>query len=268
MEKAVQDILRYLTRGKTALNHGEMLRLMVSVAEALKLLLTTKVHSTEQAQVEALLQENLHGIFTFPEVTKICPEPFSYAKGAEKQLLIKLIPLIKKVHAAGKNESREALKVRKLNIDEAIAHGRHALAGGKVEEAKKYFRQATHLHVDENAMYMIIADIFQEAGAYKESFEYLRFALMKDPGNRKACDMVVTAAMKIGNTDRGLLLLKKVQEKTKVTSRLLFAQGRLLAHKKQNETAIQLVEQSLEMDPMLIEAKTFLRKLTGKKAAV
>lgn len=266
MAKPVQDIIQHLSRAKAAFSKGQTLRPMVSVAEALKVMLTAQLHSVDAQKVASLMRENLQNISRLEAVKKLHPDPFAYQKGGEKRLLAELVPIIRGIHLDKKKENMEALRQRKLNIDQAINHGRNALAGGKVEEARKYFRQATNLHVDEDAMYLIIASALQEAGAFKESFEYVRLALMANPGDRRACEMLVEASKKAGNADRGLTMLKKVRDKKEPTAHLLYAMAQLSAQKKQPMEAVRLARGALDMDPELVDARKFLRKVEKQAA--
>jgi len=266
MTKPVQTVIQHLSRAKAAFAKGQTLKPMVSVAEALKVLLTAELHSTEVQQVGSLLRENLQNISKIPAVAALRSEPFSYNKGEEKKVLAQLVPLIKQLHADRKKDSMEAIRARKLNIDRAIIHAQNALAGGKLDEAKEYFRQAALLHVDEDAMFLIIATKLQEGEFFKESFEYLRQALQKNNNDRKACEMVVAAAKKVGNADRGLTLLKKIREKQGDAPHLVFALAQLTAQKKQFTDAAKLCKEALALDEGFIDAKKFLRKLEAKAA--
>ncbi|WP_461210991.1 hypothetical protein [Desulfocurvus sp. DL9XJH121] len=266
MADSVQNILKYLKRANAAFLKGETLRPMVSVAEALKLILSSKLHSMDQQKVTSLLRESLQNLSKLEAVKQFRAEPLALGKGGEKQVLAQLVPLIKKIHAERKRESMEAVRERKLNIDRAIIHGRNALAGGKVDEAREYFRQATNLHVDEDAMYLIIADALHQAEAFKESFEYLRLALMQNPGDRKACEMLVEACKKTGKAERGMLLLKKIQEKKEQTAQAGLALAKLLAQKRQYKEAEGQAQASLALDPELLDAKKFLRSVQSKAA--
>lgn len=266
MTKPVQTVVQHLNRAKAAYQKGQALRPMVSVAEALKVLLTQELHSTEMQTVAPLLRENLQNISKLKAVAAKRKEPFTYTRGEEKKLLAQLVPLIKQLHADRKKESMEAVRARKLNIDRAIIHAQNALAAGKLDEAKEYFRQATHLHVDEDAMFLIIASKLQEGEFFKESFEYLRPALQKNNNDRKACEMLVAAARKVGNADRGLTLVKKIRTKQGDAPYLLLAQAQLSAQKKQFAEAVELCKQALELDSGMIEIKKYLRKVEAKAA--
>ncbi|MBU1003706.1 MAG: hypothetical protein KKE73_14425 [Proteobacteria bacterium] len=266
MTKPVQTIVQHLSRAKSAFLKGETLRPMVSVVEALKVMLTAQLHSTEMQQVSSLLRDILQNISKLEVVSSRRKEPFVYEKGEEKQLLAQLVPLIKAIHGDKKKESMEAVRARKLNIDRAINHAQNALSAGKLDEAKEYFRQAAHLYVDEDAMFLIIATKLQAGEFFKESFEYLRPALQKNNNDRKACEMLVAASKKVGNPDRGLTLLTKIREKQGDAPHLLFAMAQLSAAKKQFMESVKLCKQALALDGELVVVKKFLRKVEAKAA--
>jgi len=266
MANPVQTVVQHLNRSKAAFLKGETLRPLVSVAEALKIVITTQIHSQDMSKIATLLRDNLQNISKMQEVAKHLPEPLTYQPGAEKQILAQIIPLVKTLHKERKREGMDAVRARKLKIDHAIIHGTKAVQAGKFDEAKKYFREATNLHTDEDAMFLIIADRLQAAEVYKESFEYLRSALQVNPNDRKACDMVVTASEKIGNIERGAILLKKISDKKGATAHLNFALARLSGAKKQWAEAEKFATAALELNPSLLDVQKFLRKVSAKAA--
>lgn len=266
MAKPTQTVIQHLNRAKAAFLKGETLRPMVSVAEALKIVITQDIHSQDMSRIGPLLRENLQNISKMEQVRRHTQEAFAYKPGEEKQILARLVPLVKAIHGERKREDMDAVRARKLRIDHAIIHGANAVQAGKVEEAKKYFREAVNLHVDEDAMFMIIADKLQSAGAYKESFEYLRQALMVNPGDRRACEMTVAATVQVGNIQRGQTLLRKVADKKGMTAHLSYALAQLAAKQKQWADAEELAAAALEMDDSLVEARKFHRKVATKAA--
>lgn len=266
MAKPVQTVIQHLNRAKAAFLKGDTLRPLVSIAEALKIIVTTQIPSREMGQITTLLRENIANIPKMQEAAALIKEPIAYQPGGEKKVLAQLIPLVKAIHAERKREGLSAVRERKLKIDHAIIHGTNALQGGKVDEARKYFREATDLYVDEHAMFLIIAERLQAAEAWKESFEYLRSALGANANDRKACDMVVAASEKIGNLDRGMTLLKKIADKQGATAHLNYAMARLHAARKQWAEAEKLAGAAVEQDGGLMDAKKFQRKVAAKAA--
>lgn len=266
MASPVQTVIQHLSRAKAAFLKGETLRPLVCVAEALKIVLTTKLHSQDMAKVAGLLRENVQNLGKLEGVASRVSSPLGYQPGAERKLLALLLPVIKALHAETKRESMGAVRERKLKIDHAIIHGTKALQGGKVDEAQGYFREAVDLYVDEHAMFLIIADRLQAAGAFKESFEYLRGALALNPDERKACEMVVAASEKVANPDRGLTLLQKIAEKKGAGPHLHLALARLLVLKKQWPEAEGHARAAAQAKDDLLDAHKLLRRLTARAA--
>ena len=266
MANPVQTVIQHLSRAKAAFLKGESLRPLVSVAEALKIVITTRIHSQDMAKIASLLRENLQNLGKMEAVTSRLSTPLAYQPGAEKKILAQLVPVIKAIHADARREGMGAVRERKLKIDHAIIHGTKALQGGKLDEAQGYFREAVDSYVDEHAMILIIADRLQAAGAFKESFEYLRSALGVNPDDRKACEMVVTASEKVANPDRGLTLLHKIAEKKGAGPNLDFALARLLAVKKQWAEAETHARAAVQAKDDLLDAQKFLRRLLARSA--
>lgn len=160
----------------------------------------------------------------------------------------------------------DSIRQRKLRIDQNIKQAQKELAAGKMDEAKALFREAVNLHVDEDAMYLIIATKLQESDFYKESFEYLRHALTAAPDNRKACEMVVEACNKGGSPDRGFTLLKKIADKKGATPHLLYAMASLKESKRLYDEAVEFANQAIELDDSLMDAKKLIRRVKKKAA--
>jgi len=266
MVNPVQTVIQHLSRAKAAFLKGETLRPLVSVAEALKIVITTRIHSQDMAKIASLLRENLQNLGKMEDVAARLSAPLAYQPGAEKKVLAQLVPVIKAIHADARREGMGAVRERKLKIDHAIIHGTKALQGGKIDEAQGYFREAVDCYVDEHAMFLIVADRLQAAGAFKESFEYLRSALGANPDDRKACEMVVTASEKVANPDRGLTLLQKTAEKKGAGPNLHFALARLLAVKKQWAEAEAHAQAAVQAKDDLLDAQKFLRRLRARAA--
>lgn len=258
-KKPAKIVEEHLSRAKAAYLKGDPLRPLLFTAEALKVLATAQIHSMEFGRIGTMLRENLANLHKMERVKKLHPDAFVYAKGKEKQVLGALVPLVKKIKDELDAESMEEMRKRKLAIDKAILSGQRMLDAGKVAEAQQGFREAVEMHVDEDAMFLIIPEKLQAAGAYGESLEYLRRALEIDPASRKACEMAGDAFEKLKDPDRGMAFFNRVKDKNGSNPHLLMGLARVQAVAKDYKAALATMAEVLGADPELVQA----RKLAG-----
>jgi len=255
MKKPAKIVEEHLSRAKVAYLKGDPLRPLLFTAEALKVLVTAQIHSMEFGRIGTMLRENLGNIHKIERVKKLHPNPFVYAKGKEKQILAALIPLVKQIKEELEAESMEEMRKRKLAIDKSILSGQRMLDAGKVAEAQQSFREAVEQHVDEDAMFLIIPERLQAAGAYSESLEYLRRALEIDPPSRKANEMAGEAFEKLKDPDRGLAFFNRIKDKHGSNPHLLMGLARVQASAKDFKAALATMEGVLKEEPELVQAK-------------
>lgn len=263
-EKPAKLAIEHLNRAKAAYLKGEALRPLVSVAEAVKVMATHPIHSLDIAPVASLLREMLASLNKDEKVRPHAGGALAYAKGQEKQLYGALAGAARKLKEEMDRESLEAMRQRKLKIDRAIIGGQKLLEQGNVPEAQRSFREAVELHVDEDAMFLVIPEKLQKAGCFKESLEYLKRALKLNPNERKACEL---AAEAYAQTDpaAGAAFFADLAGKGGDGTQPSLALARLcLAANKLPEAAAAL-KRCLELEPGLPDAKRLAAQV--RKAA-
>jgi tetratricopeptide (TPR) repeat protein len=266
-EKPAKVAIEHLNRAKAAYLKGEALRPLVSVAEAVKVMATSAIHSMDIGPVATLLREMLGSLSKDEKIRPFAAAGFSYVKGQEKQLYNGLASAARKLKEEMDRESLEAMRERKLKIDRAIIGGQKLLDQGNVPEAQRSFREAVELHVDEDAMFLIIPDKLQKAGCFRESLEYLKRALKINPSERKACELAAEAYIQIQDPAAGAALLGDLVLKGADGSHLQLAIARLnLAAKKLPEAAAAL-KQCLALEPGLPDAKRVAAQIRKAAAA-
>ena len=264
-EKPAKLAIEHLNRAKAAYLKGETLRPLVSVAEAVKVMATSTIHSMDIGPVATLLREMLGSLVKDEKVRKFVAGSLGYVKGQEKQLYTALASAARKLKEEMDRETLEAMRERKLKIDRAIIGGQKLLDQGNVPEAQRSFREAVELHVDEDAMFLIIPDKLQKANCFKESLEYLKRALKINPSERKACELAAEAYVQISDPAAGVALFTDLALKGGDGPHFHLALARLnLAAKKLPEAAAAL-KKCLELEPGQPDAKRLAAQI--KKAA-
>ncbi|MEW5773620.1 MAG: tetratricopeptide repeat protein [Thermodesulfobacteriota bacterium] len=264
-EKPAKVATEHLNRAKAAYLKGEALKPLVSVAEAVKVMATSAIHSMDLGPVATLLRELLGSLSKDEKIKQFAPGPFSYVKGQEKQLYNALASTARKLKEEMDRETLEAMRERKLKIDRAIIAGQRLLDHGNTPEAQRSFREAVEMHVDEDAMFLIIPEKLQKAGCFRESLEYLKRALKINPGERRACEMAAEAYEQAQDPAAGAALFTDLLAKGADGPHPHLALARLnLAAKKLPEAAAAL-KKCLELEPGLPDAKRLASQI--KRAA-
>ena len=258
MAKPAKIVEEHLSRAKAAFFKGETLKPLLSLAEALKLVVTRNIPSMDMPRIASLLRENFQNIGKIEAVKKIHPAPFIYKKGDEKKLLAALISVIKKVREEMERETLEAMRQRKMKIDQLIIQGRKYLEKKNILEAQRSFRGAVEEYVDEDAMFLVIADSLVSAGYSKEPLEYLKRALEIDPDNRKACELAYAAFEKAGDFSAAEVFFQNAVQKHGETAHLLLGLARARMKLKKFPEAADAARKALALDPGLAVAQKII----------
>lgn len=264
-DKPAKVAMEHLNRAKATYLKGEALRPLVSVAEAVKIMAASPIHSMEIGLVATLLREMLGNLNKDEKVKPHAGGTLAYVKGQEKQLYGQLAGAARKLKEEMDRESLEAMRERKLKIDRAIIAGQKLLDQGNVPEAQRSFREAAELHVDEDAMFLIIPDKLQKAGHFKESLEYLKRALKINPNERKACELAAEAYAQVGDPAAGVALFTEVAAKGGDGSQPQLALSRLHLAAGNLPAAAAALKRCVELEPGLPDAKRLALQI--KKAA-
>lgn len=264
-EKPAKAAIEHLNRAKVAYLKGEALKPLVSVAEAVKIMATSTIHSMDIGPVATLLREMLGSLNKDEKVKAHAAGAFSYVKGQEKQLYGLLAGAARKLKEEMDRETLEAMRERKLKIDRAIIAGQKLLDHGNVPEAQRSFREAVELHVDEDAMFLIIPEKLQKANCFKESLEYLKRALKITPNERKACELTAEAYVQIQDPAAGAALFADLVAKGGDGSQPQLALSRLYLAAGRLPEAAAALKRCAELEPGLPDARRLAAQI--KKAA-
>jgi len=264
MTKASKLVEQNLNRCRAALRKNEVLAGLSALVAGVKVMMQHKIHSVDMQRIGNMLRENLATLNRLGEVNTIHPSPLTWSAGQEKELLMAVLPLLKTLRDEREKEDFEATRERRLKIDRALINGSNALEHGKIAEAQELFREAVSVHVDEDALFMLIAERLQGAGYYSESFEHLRKAFEVDPNSRRASELLFDAAVQTKDVKRGMKYFERVQRESGDTAQVLLGEARLYAAAKDEAKARECAEKALECDEHLVLAKRLLHQLAAK----
>ncbi|MFW5487441.1 MAG: tetratricopeptide repeat protein [Desulfovibrio sp.] len=264
MNKSIQKIKTHLARSKAYYNRNEILRSLVSLAEALKLELSVKLSGQDKLVVLNGLREMTQLLGRIEEVKKYCPAPLVFSPGQERNVLVCLAKTIKVMHAVALKEDHEKAMERKISIDKLMLHGQTCLQNGKISEAEKAFNEAIELYVDEKALFSMIGTSLIEAGQERLAVKYFIQAMEEYPDDAQSYLKVAEAYQKADNPKSGIRALKRGMKH--LGKRADFYLQIALLEQAQGNTkeALQSVTESLALDEHNYKAKKLRERLAGK----
>lgn len=151
MPPSAKTIREDLARAKAAYAKNDDLRFLHLILSALRSFVTVRPTGPDRIQAEGLFRECCANLVKLDRVKKYLPQGLPFIKGQEKQLYAQLMPVARAVQEDLNRESLQAMRERKLRIDQAIIKGTKLLGEGNLAEAQRNFRAAVEDYVDEKA---------------------------------------------------------------------------------------------------------------------
>ncbi|GAB6036688.1 hypothetical protein JCM15519_12470 [Fundidesulfovibrio butyratiphilus] len=230
MKTTAKTIKQDLARCKSYYLRNEDLRALHALGMALKGFVSVKLAGMDKSEIETQFREAFSNVGKIALVAKLAPKGLPYLKGQEAKLLRYVGALYQKVKEETERVTLEALRERKLKIDQCVLKGQKFLDEGNLLEAQRNFREAVSLYVDEHGLFTLLALKLQEKGHYKASLEYLKGSIEVTPDNARTYDLLLTALAKTGEDAPGIKVLcdarKKVGDHPLLTATLQKLQAR------------------------------------------
>lgn len=262
MKKTVQKIKTLIARSKASYKRNEILRSLISLAEALKITLGVKLSGQSKLDVYNGMREMTQLLGRVEDVKKHCPFPLSFTPGQERKVLLCLAKVIKVMHAEALREDREKSIQRKISIDKLLLHGKNCLKNGKISEAEKTFDEAVSHYVDEQALFSIIGSSLIEAGQERIAVKYFIQAMDESPDDPQSYLKAAEAYNRAENPKSGIRALKRgVKHMGKRAD--LYLQIALLEYSQGNTAeALVAAKETLALDEYNYKAKKLVERLS------
>lgn len=157
--------------------------LIVGLKEAIKLSggLPTDVRSQLREAVQFINRDEM--------VKKFSPNGVSYQPSQERQLLISLVDIYKKIQEDNEKEDYEVAKERKQCLDQALNLGLKNLEAGKISEADQCFQEAISFYKNEHRIFFYIAKSLIDAGQVKRAGVYIKKGLELVPTDKEMANL-------------------------------------------------------------------------------
>jgi len=260
MTSTAKTIQEDLARAKTHYQRNDALRSLMSLGSALRGLLECKVAGPDKARIDTMLRESYQNANKFDKVREFAPKGLAYVKGEEKTMLGALLPLVKQIDEALKRESLEAMRARKLLIDQMLIKGNKLLAEKNVNEAMRCYREAANEFKNETGLFPMVATKLIEAACFKQAIEFARRAVFESPANPRAYDLLQTGLLKTGDWDAADKFFAEGQKLVGENPYFFQLQAVVKAKRGDLPGAATAAEKALSLDPSLDQAAKILKK--------
>jgi tetratricopeptide (TPR) repeat protein len=260
MTSTPKTIQEDLARSKSYYQRNDVLRSLMGLGNALRGLVGAKVAGPDKARIDTMLRESYQNINKFEKVREFAPKGLAYVKGEEKTMLAALLPVVKQIDEALKREGLEAMRARKLLIDQMVIKGNKLLAEKNVGEAMRCYREAVAEFKDETGLFPLIATRLIDTGHFKQSIEFSRRAVFESPANPRAHDLLQTGLIKTGDWDAADKFFAEAQKQLGENAYFLQLQAMIKAKRGDLPGAAAAAEKALALDSSLEQAAKILKK--------
>ncbi len=170
---------------------NETLRALGSMLVGLKDVVASKAQPP--VEVRSMIREATQLLARDEEIRKHAKGPIAYQPGQERALFTALAAIYKILQDAQNFESDEAIKARKLKLDQYCNAGLKLLGQGKTSEADAAFAESMKYYRDEHRLFHYIAKSLVDAKQFRRALPYVKKGLEtipKDPEMMKLFETV------------------------------------------------------------------------------
>jgi tetratricopeptide (TPR) repeat protein len=137
---------------------------------------------------------------------------------------------------------------------EAVRKGDEAYKAGRYAEARAEYEKLLALRPDlSKTLHVQIARCYSQEGNYAKEMEHLQAVLDADPTDPGLRLLMAQEALKGGLVDRGLELLKGVDESSVKDPNVYFNVAALLLNQQKTEEAIAYLSRAIALDPAYVD---------------
>lgn len=159
-------------------------------------------------------------------------------------------------------------------VVEAIQTGDAAYKAGKYGEARAQYEKLLALRPDlATTLHTQIARCYNQEENYEKELEHLQFVLDADPTNMGVRSLMAQEALKAGMLERGLALLKGIDDGAIKDPNVFFNVAVLLLNQQKTAEAVPYLTKAVALDPTYVDgfyqrglAYLQLQKLAESKA--
>jgi tetratricopeptide (TPR) repeat protein len=257
----------YYHRLERGYQKADVFRSLVSFAEAVKLLVTTKLVGRQKMEAENAMEGMLQQLNKVEDVKAYANGGFKNKRGQPKILLVQVLKVIKVMQEDLSKESYEAARQRKLQIDQLLSLGRKRLEDERYVEAENAFKEAVQLYVDEHMLFSVIGQAYLQQERPKDALGYLEKAMDKAPDHEMTYLWVADAYQKMGVLDAAADAVRRGLRQAGESADLYVRLAELNLGLELYADATEAAEKALELTPQLVKARKLLADIAKKAPA-
>lgn len=243
---------------RTYVKQEKLLPAIMSLHEAIQIVLRTPLMKNEREEFNRLLHEALDHLNNDPGFRKLCPIILEYKSGQEKELIESLQGLIEDLQGSAVDEAKEMLAAIEKHKREQMERGRNLMDGGKHKEAKAIFDRLTITYREDTDLKAEIAELFLKHERYEPALEYLNKALDDYPESVHLYNRIAIVLRKLGKFDTAEGYFKRAIQYGKDDPGLFFNMGRLYVDWKKWRMVEKTARRALQLEPDFEEARKML----------
>lgn len=248
------------------LKKGKLHQAVISLHDALAIILRTPLIKHEQDEFARNLEQTLFVLNKDAEFRKLCPVLLEYRKGGEKELLDTLKTVLADLQGSAVEEAQALLAANEKAKNDALSRGRELIGSGKFKDAKQVFDKALLQFGGDTGLKAEIADLFLAAERYETALEYLAQALADFPESVHLMNRIAMALRKMNRFEDAEQYYRKALEYAKDDPNLFFNMGRMYIDWKQWKKAAKVAELALRLKPDFDHARKMLTFAQKKMA--
>ena len=254
-------VKEHVARAKAYAGRYEVVKSLLSICEALKLMVTAQVFGRERFEIEILINEVLRTLCKLEDVRRFYNKEISYVKGAEKKVYQLLAKLAQVIQETKDREAEDQIRQRKNKIDQMLRKGQDLLEQNQLMDAKKVFRSVVEQFPDEPNLWFDVGSRLVNKQLYTEATEFLRQAMELDPKDSRAYGYLVTCYEELGRIEDAEKLLREALKTFGGNARIYFRLAKIYKDQRKWSDAYDTVRSALGLDSSHAEAQRLLKEV-------
>ncbi|NJB67067.1 tetratricopeptide (TPR) repeat protein [Desulfobaculum xiamenense] len=253
-------ISRYLKQDK-------LLPAIVSLHDALNIILRTPLMGHEKKEFATSVEQALYVLNHDAEFKKVCPIILEYHEGGERQLLSSLKELLEDLQGTAVDEAKQLLAAIEEQKVIGLKRGEELLARKKFKDAKFVFNKLVLQFADDTDLKTQIAEMLLKAERHEDALEFLTQALKEFPESAHLYNRVGMVLRKMTRFEMSEKYYAKALKLAKEDPGLYFNIGRLYIDWKKWDKVARVAAMAVKLSPDFTEARKMLTFAKKKMSA-
>ncbi len=249
---------------KGYLKQDKLLPAIVSLHDAVGIILRTPLLKHEKEEFSRSLDAALDMLNNDPEFRKVCPMVLQHVDGEEKLLLTSLKELLDDLQGNAVAEAQQMLQALDDTKRQQLSRGEILLKEGKFKDAKFIFNKLTLQHPDDTDLKYEVAELFLKYDRDKDALQWLTEALKDFPESAHLYNRVGMVLRKMKQFELSEKYYNKALRLGGGDAGLYFNIGRLYIDWERWEKVDEMATKALELRPDFVEARK-MRSFANKK---